>query len=157
MHLVLDVTAVSARTATAARATNWNQPGAPSLAAQQEKYDKDRSSSLPVQSVHEYYPVAVEDGGRLAPHALRVIWLLAVLIAVVRSDEVPSSQARLLRTYQFGRVREFLASCPGSFRSFVGRVKLELLQRVSTTIHGGIGGYLHSATQKYLSDALLAA
>jgi hypothetical protein len=75
-HLVVDVTVASAR-------TNTNIPricarlqllGSLGLGAQHGKLDADlRTFALlgtpSDQSIHDYYPFAMEDGGRLAPMA----------------------------------------------------------------------------------------
>jgi hypothetical protein len=68
-HLLVDVTVTSAR-------TNINVPrigarlplhGNLVLGAQHGKLDAHLRTS--VQSIHDYYPFAMEDGGRLAPMA----------------------------------------------------------------------------------------
>jgi hypothetical protein len=59
------------------------------LGAQHGKLDADlRTSALlgtpSIQSVHDYYPFALEDGGRLAPMAAELADRLAILVAVRR-------------------------------------------------------------------------
>jgi hypothetical protein len=59
------------------------------LDAQHDKFDADlRTSALlgmaSVQSIHDYYPFALEDGGRLAPMAVELVDRLAILVAVRR-------------------------------------------------------------------------
>jgi hypothetical protein len=56
---------------------------------QQAKLDADlrTSSSLctpPIQSVHDYYPFALENGGRLAPMAVGLVDRLAIMVAFRR-------------------------------------------------------------------------
>jgi hypothetical protein len=79
-QLVVDVTVTSARTN-----TNFPHicarlplPGNLALGAQQGKLDGDlRTSALlgtpSFQSVHDHYPFALEDGGRLAPIAAELV------------------------------------------------------------------------------------
>jgi hypothetical protein len=76
-HLVVDVTVISARTKTNVPRVGARLPlpGSLALGAQHGKFNADlRTSALlgtpSVQSVHDYYPVALEDGGRLAPMAV---------------------------------------------------------------------------------------
>ena len=84
-HLVVDVTVTSARTNTMAARSRVHRPapGALGLIAQLGKFDRDvqisaRAGTPSVQSVHEYYPFVVEDGGRLAPLALELLDRLAI-------------------------------------------------------------------------------
>jgi hypothetical protein len=85
-HLVVDVTVSSAR-------TNTNVPrigahlslhGSLTLGAQHGKLDADlRISALlctpySVQSIHDYYPVAMEDGDRLAPTTAELVVRFAI-------------------------------------------------------------------------------
>jgi hypothetical protein len=84
-HLVIDVTVTSAR-------TNPNvprivarlpHPGILALGAEHGKLDADlRTFALPgtpsVQSAHDYYPFALEDGGRLAPMAAQLVDCLTI-------------------------------------------------------------------------------
>jgi hypothetical protein len=88
-HLVVDVTVTSARTNTnvhriAARLLLY---GSLALGAQHGKLDADlRTSALLgtpwAQSIHDYYPFAMEDGGWLAPMAAELVDRLAILVAV---------------------------------------------------------------------------
>jgi hypothetical protein len=71
------------------------------LGAQHGKLDADlRTSALlgtpSVQSIHDYYPFALEDGGRLAPMADELVDRLAILVAVRR---FPASLAWVLITF----------------------------------------------------------
>jgi hypothetical protein len=91
-RLVVDVTVTSARTNTNVPRIGARLPLPDSLAlgAQHGKLDDAdvRTSAflgLPsVQSVHDYYPFAPEDGGRLAPIADELVDRLAILAAVRR-------------------------------------------------------------------------
>jgi hypothetical protein len=79
-NLVADVTVTSARTNTNVHCVGARlpSPGSLSLGAQHSRFDADlRTSALlgtpSVQSVHDYYPFALEDGGRLAPMAVELV------------------------------------------------------------------------------------
>jgi hypothetical protein len=83
-HLVVDVTVTSARTNTNVPriCARLPLPGSLALGAQHGKLDADlRTFALLgtpwVKSIHDYYPFAMEDGGRLAPMAteLLIAWL----------------------------------------------------------------------------------
>jgi hypothetical protein len=85
-HLVVDVTVTSARTNTNVPCTCARIPlhGSLALGAHHGKTDADlRTSALlgtpSVQSIHDYYPFAMEDGGRLAP--MLTEWLIAWLFS----------------------------------------------------------------------------
>jgi hypothetical protein len=71
------------------------------LGAQNGKLDADlRNSALlgtpSVQSIHDYYPFAVEDGGRLAPMAAELVDRLAILVAVRRFRGMGAADSRSL-------------------------------------------------------------
>jgi hypothetical protein len=89
-HLV-DVTVASARTNTNGPriGARLPLPGSLALGAQHGKLDADLrpSASLgtpSVQSIHDYYPFAMEDGGRLARMAAELVDRLAILVTVRR-------------------------------------------------------------------------
>jgi hypothetical protein len=78
-HLVVDVTVTSARTNTNVPhvGARLPLPGNLALGARHGKLDVDlRTFTLlgtaSVQSVHDYYPFAIEEGGRLAPMSVRL-------------------------------------------------------------------------------------
>jgi hypothetical protein len=90
-HLVVDVTVTSARTSTDVPriGARLPLPGSLALGAQHGKLDADlRTNALlgtpSVQSIHDYYPFASEDGGRLAPMAAELVDRLAILVGVRR-------------------------------------------------------------------------
>ena len=77
-------------------------PGSIDSGAQHGKLDADlRTSALPgtssVQSVHDYYPSAMEDGGRLVPMAAELVDRLALLVAVRRFLGMGATNSRSLR------------------------------------------------------------
>jgi hypothetical protein len=114
-HLVVDVTVTSARTN-----TNFPRVGArlqlPSslaLGAQHDKLDADlRTYALldtpSVQSVHDYYPFAMEDGGRLAPMAAELVDRLAILVASRRFPGVGAADSRSLRYESYICMQHFV-------------------------------------------------
>jgi hypothetical protein len=79
-RLLVDVTVTSARTNTNVHGTcaRFPLPGSPVFGAQEGKLDADlRTSALlgtpSVKSVHDYYPIVVENGGMLAPVAVELV------------------------------------------------------------------------------------
>jgi hypothetical protein len=114
-HLVVDVTVTSAR-------TNINVPhigarlpfpGGLALGAQHCKLDTDlRTSALlgapSVPSVFDYYPVALEDGGRLAPMAAELIDRVAILVALGRFHGMVAADSHSLRCDIYVRIQHFV-------------------------------------------------
>jgi hypothetical protein len=152
-HLVLDVTVTSAR-------TNINVPrigsclllpGSLALGAEHGKLDADlRTFALlgtpSVQSVHDYYPFPMEDGGRLAPMAAELVDSLAILVAVCRFPGMGADDFRSLRSDHYVRMQHFVRrSTYVSFRRFGGDVRREFMQRLSAALHGTLGSYLRNA------------
>jgi hypothetical protein len=67
-----------------------------------------RLTSTPsVQPVHDYYPCALEDGGRLAPTAAELVVRLAILVAVRRFHGMGAVDSRSLRFDSFVRMQHF--------------------------------------------------
>jgi hypothetical protein len=152
-HLVVDVTGTSAR-------TNTNVPpigarlallGSLVLGAQHGKLDADlRTSALlgtpSVQSIHDYYPFAMEDGGRLAPMAAELVDRLAILVADRRFHGMGVAGSRSLRFDNYVRMQHFVRrSTYIPFRLFLGDVRREFMQRLSAALHGTQGSYLRDA------------
>jgi hypothetical protein len=88
-HLVIDVTVTSAQTNTTVPLVGAHPPlpGSLALGAQHCKLETDlRTSALLgtplVHSFHDYYPFALEDGGRLAPMAVELVDRIAILVVV---------------------------------------------------------------------------
>jgi hypothetical protein len=84
-HLAVDVTVASAHTNTNVPRIGARLPlhGSLALEAQNGELDADLHSSAllgtpSVQSIHDYYPFAMEDGSRLAPMAAELIDRLAI-------------------------------------------------------------------------------
>jgi hypothetical protein len=143
-HLVVDVTVTSAR-------TNSNVPrigaclplpGSLALGAQYGKLDADlRTSALlgtpSIQSIYDYYPFAMEDGGRLAPMAVELVGRLAILVVVRRFPCMGANDSRSLRSDNYVRMPHFVrrtTSLP--FRRFLGGVRREFMQRLSDALRG---------------------
>jgi hypothetical protein len=155
-HLVVDVTVTSARTNTNVPRIGARLPLLGSLAfgAQQGKLDADlRTSALlgtpSVLSVHDNYPFAMEDGGRLAPMAVELVDRLAILVVVRRFTGMGSADSRSLRSDSYVRMQHFVRrSTSGPFRRFLGDVQREFMQRLSTALQGTLGSYLRDAFQE---------
>jgi hypothetical protein len=57
-----------------------------------------------VQSIHDYYPFTMEDGGRLAPMAAELVDRLAILVAVRRFLGMGVADSRSLRSDNYVRM-----------------------------------------------------
>jgi hypothetical protein len=101
------------------------------LGAQQGKLDADlRTSALlgtpSVQSVHDYYPFALEDGSRLAPMAAELVDRLAILVAVRRFHGMGPWGPLTLVPCSYVRMQHFVRrSTSVPFRRFLGDVRRE--------------------------------
>jgi hypothetical protein len=75
-----------------------------------------------VQSVHDYYPFALEDGGRLAPMAAELVDRLAILVAVRRFPGMGAADSRSLCSENYVRMQHFVRSSNYfySFSAFFG-------------------------------------
>jgi hypothetical protein len=111
-HLVVDVTVTSARTNSNAPRVCAHIPllGSLVLGAQQGKLDVDlRTYGLlgtsSVQSIHDYYPFAMEDGGRLAAE---LVDHLAIAVAVRRFPCMVVADSCSLRYDSYVRMQHFL-------------------------------------------------
>jgi hypothetical protein len=83
------------------------------LGAQNGKLDADlRTSALLgtplVHSIHDYYPLAMEDGGRLAPMAPKLVDRLAILVAIRRFHGMGAADSRSLRSDSYVRMQHFV-------------------------------------------------
>jgi hypothetical protein len=103
-HLVVDVTVTSARTNPNVLhiGASLPLPDILALGAQHGKLDADLSTSAllgttSVQSVHDYYPFTLEDGGRLAPMVAELVDRMAILVEVRRFLGMAASYSRSLR------------------------------------------------------------
>jgi hypothetical protein len=77
------------------------------------KLDADlRTSALlgtpSVKSIHDYYPFAMEDGGRLAPMAAELVDRLAILVVVCRFLGMGAADSRSLRSDTYVRMQHFV-------------------------------------------------
>jgi hypothetical protein len=146
-HLVVDVTVTSARTNTNVPRIDARLPlpGNIALGAQHGKLDADlRTFALlgtpSVHLIHDYYPFAWEDGGRLAPMAAELVDRLAILVAVRRLHGMGVVHSRSLRFGSYVHTYHFVrrtTSIP--FRRFGGDVRREVTQRLSAALHGTLG------------------
>jgi hypothetical protein len=121
------------------------------LGAQHGKLDADlRASALlgtpSVESIHDYYPFAMEDEGRLAPMAAKLVDRLAILVVVRRFPSMGAADSRSLRSGTYVRMQYFVRrSTSLPFRRFGGDVRRESMQRLSAALHGTLGSYLRDA------------
>jgi hypothetical protein len=157
-QLVVDVTVTRARTNTNVPriiiGARLPLPGSLALGAQHGKIDADlRTFALlgtpSVQSVHDYYRFALEDGGRLAPMAAELVDRLVVLVAVRRFLGMGVADSRSLRSGNYVRMHHFVrrtTSVP--IRRFGGDVRREFMQPLFAAFHGILGSYLRDALQE---------
>jgi hypothetical protein len=161
-HHVVDVlTVTSARTNTIDLRVGGDPlplPGSLALGAHQVRLDADlRTSALlgtpSVHAVHDYYPFALEDGGRLAPMADELVDRLAMLMAFRRFLGMGVADSRSLRSDSCGRMQNFVrrTTCL-PFRRFSGDVRREFMRRRSAALHGTLGSYLRDALQEGSAD-----
>jgi hypothetical protein len=121
------------------------------LGAQHGKIDADlRTSALlgtpSVQSIHDNYPFAMEDGGRLAPMAAELACCLAILVVVRRFPGMGVADSRSLRSDCYVRMHHFVRrSTYVPFSALLGDVRREFMQRLSASLHGTLGSYLRDA------------
>jgi hypothetical protein len=150
-HIVVDVTGTSARTNTNVPRIGARLPflGSLALGAQHGKLDADlrtcASLGTPsVQSIHDYYPFAMEDGGRLAPIATELVDRLAILVVVRRFPGMVAADSRSLRCDSYVRMQHFVrrSTYVPTIRLFGGDVRREFMQRLFAALHGTMGSYL---------------
>jgi hypothetical protein len=152
-HLVVDVTVTSARTNTKAPriGARLPLPGSLALGAQHGKLDADfRTYALlgtpSVQSIHDYYPFAMEDGDRLAPMAVELFDRLAILVVVRRFRGMGATNSRSMRSDSYVRMQHFVRrNTYVPFRRFLGDARREFMQRLFAALHGSLGSSLRDA------------
>jgi hypothetical protein len=107
---------------------NVSLHGSLALGAQHGKLDADlRTYALlgtpSVQSIYDYYPFAMEDGGRLAPMAAELVDRLATLVAIRCFPGVGAAGSRSLRSDKYVRMQHFVRRITFvPFRRFWGDV-----------------------------------
>jgi hypothetical protein len=161
-HLVVDVTVTSANTNTNVPRLGARLPipGSLALGGKHCKLDADlRTSALlgtpSLQSIHDYYPIAMDDGGRLAPMAADLVDRLAILVVVRRFRGMGAADFRSLHSDSHVRMQHFVRGTTYvPFRHFFGDVRSEFMQRLSTALHGTLGSYLRDAFQEGSVDAV---
>jgi hypothetical protein len=114
-HLVIDVNVASARTNTNIPCIGARLPlhGILALGAQHGNLDAGlRTSALfgtpSVMSIHEYYPFAMEDGGRLAPMAVELVNRLSISVVVRHFPSMGAAYYRSLRYDNYVRMQHFV-------------------------------------------------
>jgi hypothetical protein len=131
------------------------------LGAQHGKLDADlRTFDLlgtpSIQSVHDCYPFAMEDGGRLGPMAVELVNRLATIVAVRRFPGRGAADSRSLRYDNYVRIQHFVRRITTfvPFRRFLGDVRHEFMQRLYAALHGTLGSYLRDALQEVSADTV---
>jgi hypothetical protein len=77
-----------------------------------------------VQSIHDNYPFAMEDGGRLAPMVAELVDHLAILVVVRRFPSMGAADSRSSRSDGYARMQHFVRrSTYVPFRCFLGDVR----------------------------------
>jgi hypothetical protein len=114
-HLVVDVTVTNARTNTNVPRIGARLPllGSLALGAHHGKLDADlRTFALlgtpSVQSIHKYYPFALEDGARLTLMAGELVDHMAILVAARRFPGMGAADSRSLRSDNYVRMQRFV-------------------------------------------------
>jgi hypothetical protein len=147
-NLVSDVMATSARTNTNVPRIGARLPfpGNLALGAQHGKLDADLRTSAflgtpSAHAVHDYYPLALEDGGRLAPMAAELVDRMANLVAIRRFHGMGAADSRSLRSYNYVRMQHLfvLRTTYVPFRRFWWDVRRKFMQRLYTALHGTLG------------------
>jgi hypothetical protein len=142
-HLVVDVIVKSGRTNTNVPRLHARLPlpGSSALGAQHGKLDADlRTSPLlgtpSIQSVHDYYPFAMEDGGMLAPMTAELVDRLAILVAVRRFHGMGVGDCRSLRCDNYVRMQHFVClTTYVPFRRFLGYGRRKFMQCLCAALH----------------------
>jgi hypothetical protein len=108
-----------------------------------------------VQSVHAYYPFALEDGSRLAPMAAELVDRLAIWVATRWFPGMGAADSHSLRSASYICMQHFVcrfACVP--FRRFWGDLRREFMQRRSAALHGALSSYLRDALQEGSADSV---
>jgi hypothetical protein len=99
-----------------------------------------------VQSIHDNYPFAMEDGGWLAPMVVVLVDRLAILVVVPRFLGMGATDSRSLRYDIYVRMQHFVRrSTYVLFRRVLGDVRRESIPLLSAALHGTHGSYLRDA------------
>jgi hypothetical protein len=166
-HLVVDVVVTSACTNTNVPRIGDRLPLLDTLAlgTLHGKPDADlRTYALligtpSVLSIHDYYPFAMDDGGRLAPMAAELVDRLDILVIVHLFRGMGAADSRSLRSDCYVRIQHFVRRTTFvPFRRFLGDVRREFMQRLPAALHGALhgplGSYLRDALQEGSADAV---
>jgi hypothetical protein len=160
-HLVVDVTVRSARTNTNVprMGVRLPLPGNLALGAQHGKLDADLRTfallSMPsVQSIHDYYPFAMEDGGRLAPMAVELVDRMTILVVVRRFPCMRAADSRSLPSDSYVRMHHFVRRSTLFIFGVLEDVRREFMQRLYGALHGTLGSFLRDAFQEGSAHAV---
>jgi hypothetical protein len=137
-HLVADVTGTNTRTNTNVPRIGARLPlhGVLALGSQHGKLYADLHTSTllgthSVQSIHDYYPFAMEDGGRLTPMVGELFDRSAILVVVRGFHGMGAADSRSFRFDSYVRMQHFVRrSTFVSFRRFWGDGRRKFMQRL---------------------------
>jgi hypothetical protein len=114
-HLVVDVTVTSARTNTNVPriGARFSLPSSLTLGAHHGILDADLCTSALlgtplVQSIHGYYPFAMEDGDRLPPMTAELVDRMAILVALRSFPGMGAADSRSLRFDGYVHMQHFV-------------------------------------------------
>jgi hypothetical protein len=118
-HLAVDVTVASARTSSVAPAVGGPLPlpGRQAVEAPLVKRDIDLRigytlATPSTQTIHYYYPFALEEGGRLVPMNVEPVFRSAIWVVVRRLPGMGVVPFRALRSCMHARMTEFVRRSP---------------------------------------------
>jgi hypothetical protein len=124
------------------------------MVVQQAKLDADlcTSSSLvrpSIQAVHDYYPSALEDVGRLAAMAVDRDVRLVILVVDRRFPSMGAAGSRSSRSESYARMKELVRQSKYvPFHRFHGLVRREFMQRLPVGFHGTLGSNFRDTLQE---------
>jgi hypothetical protein len=162
-HLVVDVTVTSAHTNTNVPRIGARHPlpGSLALEAQNGKLDADPRTYFAllgtpsVQSVYDYYPFALEDGGRLAPMAAELVDRLNILVAVRRFPAMGAIDSRSMGSGGYVRMQRFVRRTTYVLlRRFWGDVRREFMQHPFAALPRTLGSYPRDALHEGNDDVV---
>jgi hypothetical protein len=87
--------------------------------------------------------------------AAELVDRLAILVDVRRFSGMNVADSRSLRSDSYVRMQHFVRrSTYAPFKSFLGDVRREFMQRLSAALHGTLGSYLRDAFHEGSVDAV---
>jgi hypothetical protein len=105
-----------------------------------------------IQSVHDYYPFALEDGGRLSPTAVELFDRLAIMVVVHRIVGMDSAVSCPMRSDNSIRMKEVLLNMFLSARCWGLYVRREVIL-CNAFVCLFMGSYLRDALREGCAGA----